>query len=69
MIIKFLQWNVVFASFFLYISDFFIQQSVFKIFDDTLVLDAAENVCNIQNSIEQIRTTNGKSEIFDYGTN
>ena len=42
MIIEFLQWNVVFASFFLYISDFFIQQSVFKTFADILVLDASQ---------------------------
>ena len=64
MIIEFLQWIVVFTYFFLNISDFFIQQSVFKIFDDTLVLDAAENVCKLQNSIEESRTTNGKSGIF-----
>ena len=64
MIIEFLQWIVVFTSFFLNISDFFIQQSVFKIFDDTLVLDAAENVCKLQNSIEESRTTNGKKWDF-----
>ena len=63
-IFEILQWNVVFTSFFLNISDFFIQQSVFKIFDDTLVLDAAENVCKLQNSIEESRTTNGKKWDF-----
>ena len=64
MIIEFLQWNVVFTSSFLNISDFFKQQSVFKISDDTLMLDAAEKDCKFQKSIEESRTTVGRKGDF-----
>ena len=64
MIFEILQWNVVFTSFFLNISDFRIQQSFFKIFGKTLLLDAAENASKLQNSIEESRRTVGKKGDF-----
>ena len=63
-IFEILQWNVVSNSLFLLFSDFRIQQSIFKIFDITLALDAAEKVCILQNSIEGSRTTVGKEGDF-----
>ena len=50
--------------FFLYISDFRIQQSIFKTPDNTLVLDPAEKACNLQNTIEENRKTVGKTGDF-----
>ena len=49
-----------FPSFFLFIFDFRIQQIIFKIFEDTLVLDAAEKSFILQNSIGENQTTAGK---------
>ena len=40
------------------------QKSVLKIFDDTLVLDATENVCKFQNSKDESRTKVGKKGDF-----
>ena len=40
------------------------QQSIFKFFDNTLALDAAERFCILQNSIKESRTTVGKKGDF-----